>query len=50
MNPVDPQPWRSDELARLADHPTSRIDELIPWRWKGEGGRIRYRGGGVNSV
>ena len=34
MNHVDPQAWLADVLARIADHPTSRIDELMPWNWK----------------
>jgi len=34
LNDVDPQAWLSDLLARLADHPVRRIDELLPWNWK----------------
>jgi transposase len=34
MNDVDPQAWLADVLARIADHPASRLDELLPWRWK----------------
>ena len=30
----DPQAWLADVLARLPDHPTKRIDELLPWAWK----------------
>src|SRR5208283_1880663 len=33
MNDVDPQAWLADVLARIADHPASRIDELLPWNW-----------------
>ena len=36
MNDVDPQAWLADVLARIADHPASRIDELLPWDWKGQ--------------
>ncbi len=33
LNDVDPQAWLADVLARIADHPASRIDELLPWNW-----------------
>jgi transposase len=29
LNDVDPQPWLADVLARLPDHPASRIAELL---------------------
>jgi transposase len=31
LNDVDPQAWLADVLARLADHPMCRLDELLPW-------------------
>jgi transposase len=31
MNDVDPQGWLADVLARIAEHPVQRIDELLPW-------------------
>jgi transposase len=34
MNDIDPQAWLADVLARIADHPASRLDELLPWVWK----------------
>jgi transposase len=34
LNDVDPRAWLADVLARIADHPASRLDELLPWRWK----------------
>ena len=33
MNDVDPQAWLADVLRRIADHPASRLHELLPWRW-----------------
>ena len=33
MNDVDPQAWLADVLARIADHPANRLDELLPWNW-----------------
>ena len=34
MNDVDPQAWLADVLARIADHPATRLEELLPWNWK----------------
>ncbi len=34
MNDVDPQAWLADVLARIAEHPASRLDELLPWNWR----------------
>jgi len=37
MNDIDPQAWLADVLARIAEHPASRLDELLPWNWKSAG-------------
>lgn len=34
FNDVDPRAWLGDVLARIANHPASRIIELLPWNWK----------------
>jgi transposase len=34
LNDVDPQAWLADVLARIADHPVSRLYELLPWNWR----------------
>jgi hypothetical protein len=34
LNDVDPRAWLADVLARIADHPTTKLDELLPWKWK----------------
>jgi transposase len=33
LNDIDPQAWLADVLARIAGHPASRLDELLPWNW-----------------
>lgn len=33
LNNVDPQAWLADVLARIAEHPATRLDELLPWNW-----------------
>ena len=33
MNGIDPQAWLADVLARIADLPQNRLDELLPWNW-----------------
>ena len=34
MNDIDPQTWLADVLARIAGHPATRLDELLPWNWR----------------
>jgi transposase len=33
LNDVDPQAWLADVLARIADHPSHQLDDLLPWNW-----------------
>ncbi len=33
LNDIDPQAWLADVLARIADHPITRLDDLLPWNW-----------------
>ena len=32
LNDVDPRAWLADVLARIANHPASRLDDLLPWK------------------
>jgi transposase len=34
LNDIDPRAWLADVLARIADHPASRLDELLPCNWR----------------
>ena len=34
LNEVDPQAWLADVLARIADTPQNRLEELLPWNWQ----------------
>jgi transposase len=34
LNEIDPRAWLADVLRRIADHPASRLHELLPWHWK----------------
>jgi transposase len=34
LNDVDPEAWLADVLRRIADHPASRLGELLPWNWR----------------
>lgn len=34
MNDVDPHAWLADVLARIAEHPSHRTDEFLPWNWR----------------
>ena len=31
---IAPQARLADVLARIADHPATRLHELLPWHWK----------------
>ena len=31
LNGVDPQAWLADVLHHIPEHPSNRIDELLPW-------------------
>jgi hypothetical protein len=33
MNGINPQAYLADVIERIADHPASRVDELLPWNW-----------------
>jgi transposase len=35
LNGVDPRAWLADVLGRIADHPASRLHELLPRHWSG---------------
>ena len=34
LNGVNPEAYLADLIDRVGDHPTSRIDEPLPWKWK----------------
>jgi transposase len=34
LNDVDARTWLADVLNRIADHPASKIADLLPWNWK----------------
>ena len=33
LNDIDPQAWLVDMLARIAETPQTRLDELLRWNW-----------------
>lgn len=33
LHNIDPQAWLADVLARVADTPVSRLEQLLPWNW-----------------
>ena len=34
LNDVDPRAWLAHVLRTIADHPASRLDGLLPWKWR----------------
>ncbi len=40
MNDIDPQAWLADVLARIAEHPMQRLEELLPWNWKAPSAKL----------
>ena len=40
MNDIDPQAWLAHVLRRIADHPASRLDQLLPWNWKAQPAKL----------
>jgi transposase len=34
LNGIDPEAWLRDTIARIADHPARRVDELLPWNYR----------------
>ena len=33
MNDIDPQAWLADVLSGIANYPTHKIEDLLPWNW-----------------
>jgi transposase len=40
LNGIDPQAWLADVLRRIADHPASRLADLLPWNWKNQPAKL----------
>jgi hypothetical protein len=40
LNGLDPEAYLRDIIARSADQPINRIDELLPWTWKAVADRL----------
>lgn len=34
LNGIDAQAWLADTLRRIADHPASKLADLLPWNWQ----------------
>ena len=41
LSGVDPRAWLADILARIAEHPAGRLDDLLPWNWRGSAPKIK---------
>ena len=34
LNDIDPEAWLADVLRRIAGHPASKLEGLLPWNWR----------------
>lgn len=34
LNDVDPQAWPADTIARIPDYKITKLDDLLPWKWR----------------
>jgi transposase len=34
LNAVDPHAWLADTLARIPDYKITKVDDLLPWKWR----------------
>ncbi len=34
LNAVDPHAWLADTLARIADYKITKVNDLLPWKWR----------------
>ncbi|NEY91852.1 transposase domain-containing protein, partial [Tabrizicola oligotrophica] len=34
-NAVDPHAWLADTIARIPDYKITKVDDLLPWKWRG---------------
>ena len=34
LNVIDPEAWLADTIARIADYPTRRVADLLPWNYR----------------
>ena len=40
INEIDPQAWLVGVLDRIADHPATKLDELLPLNWRPVGAAV----------
>ena len=34
LNAIDPNAWLADTLARIPDYKITKVDNLLPWKWR----------------
>jgi transposase len=42
LNDVDSNAWRADVLARTADQPARKLDQLLPWNLKARAAALQF--------
>ncbi len=39
LNEINPEEYLADLIARIADHPAKKLEELLPWNWRPQSAR-----------
>ena len=34
LNAIDSHAWLADTLARISDYKITKVDDLLPWKWR----------------
>jgi len=41
LNGIEPETWLRNVIARIADHPINKINQLLPWNMSSDAGDVK---------